>query len=519
MSGVVVDGHEARVRFDSFDRTAYELFLRCKKLPESEVLYDPTDDTYTVTTAARYAHLLDEDLAAPAADRTELADHLFDFQAWIVERALDARRYACWADTGLGKTLIFEEWARQVACDGGVLILAPLNLVGQHLDTAAEFYGDRLPIERLTERRALEQWLEAPRGIAISNTEKVATGEPLKLRHLAGLVLDEASILKTGGGKTKWALIHQSRGVPYKLSCTATPAPNDTMEYASQAAFLERLRHEGEILWTWFSRDKRGNWSVKPHGVADFYRFMASWSIYMRDPAAYGFQPILESLPDPVIREHRLEITAAQRAHADALLVDSGRGLFDERLGVRERSKFAQLARGFLYTPDGAVRVDSRKPGLVADLAAAHRRAGRPTLVWTNFDEESRILEDLLPGAATLHGDTPQTERDRLIRAFRYGEDGIDLLISKPQLLGLGLNFQRCRAMVFSAIDDSFESRYQAIRRALRFGQTERVYIDTPYVPELEGLMLSNLAGKQARFDADVAAQERHYVNATREAS
>jgi hypothetical protein len=513
----VVDG-EARVRFDQFDAEAYELFLRCKALPESDLSFDWSTDTYTVTTAARFLPLLPGRPAPAAAVRTELAAHLFDYQAWIVGRALAARRFAIWADTGLGKTLMFLEWARQVAVDGPVLILAPQNLIGQHLETAQEFYGDSLQIEDLTARQDLDWWLTAPAGVAIANTEKLAAGE-LPLRRLHGLVLDESSILKTGGGTIKWNLIHCSRGIPFKLSCTATPAPNDTMEYASQAAFLERLRHEGEILWTWFSRDGRGTWRIKPHGQPAFYRFMASWSVYMRDPAAYGFASILDSLPDPVIHDYDIAITSAQRALADELLVNTGRGLFDERLGIRERLKLAQLARGFRTTPNGPVAVESRKPLKVADLAAAEREAGRPTIVWCNFNEEARLIAKLLhntPGLAMLHGDTPTAERAETIDAFRHGS-GVDVLVTKAQLVGHGLNFQRCKAMVFSGIDDSFERFYQAVRRAYRFGQTDVVHVHRPVVPELEGLQLTNLDQKDARFMADVATMEAHYLAATQE--
>jgi hypothetical protein len=232
------------------------------------------------------------------------------------------------------------------------------------------------------------------------------------------------------------------------------------------------------------------------------------------------FGAILDDLPDPEVHEHHLALTSEQRALADGLLVQTGRGLFDERLGVRERAKFAQLARGFLYSPAGTVRVEARKPLKVADLAAGEVAQGRPTIVWTNFDEESRILAELLdgtPGLAVLHGDTSQPDRDRIISRFRHG--GCDLLITKAQLVGKGLNFQRCKAMVFSGIDDSFESFYQAVRRAYRFGQTDTVHVHLPVVPELEGLMLSNLKAKQARFDADVAAQEQHYVNAVQESA
>jgi hypothetical protein len=43
------------------------------------------------------------------------------------------------------------------------------------------------------------------------------------------------------------------------------------------------------------------------------------------------------------------------------------------------------------------------------------------------------------------------------------------------------------------------------------------VHVHLPYVPELEGLMHTNLRAKQEAFERDVAAQERHYVNAIKE--
>jgi hypothetical protein len=376
-----------------------------------------------------------------------------------------------------------------------------------------------VPLERIDSREALAAWCEASDpAIGICNYEKLIPGVLPELGQLGGIVADESSILKTGGGTIKWNLIKSARGVEFKLSCTATPAPNEPMEYASQAAFLEKLRSEGEILWTFFQRDQRGVWRVKPHAREAFYRFMSSWSIYLRDPARFGFADILSSLPAPVMHEHRLDMTEAQRELADEQRIDTGRGLFDERIGVRERSKLAQLARGFMYSGSGPGRevipVDSRKPAVVAELARMNVARGRPTIVWTSFDAEGEIiLRELSYGdrgdVALLTGDTSEAERQRILDDFRSGS--VRILITKASLVGYGLNFQHCRAMVFSGIDDSFERMYQAIRRAYRYGQTETVHVHVPVIPELEGLMLSNLQRKQEQFDTDTAEQERWY--------
>ena len=99
----VTDGL-ASVTFGApYNLDAYALWLRAKSLPEWRITYYRVARDYTVTTPERYAHLLTGS-DAPAVIEVPLAGHLFDYQAEIVTRALHAKRYAIWADTGLGKT-------------------------------------------------------------------------------------------------------------------------------------------------------------------------------------------------------------------------------------------------------------------------------------------------------------------------------------------------------------------------------------------------------------------------------
>ncbi len=191
------------------------------------------------------------------------------------------------------------EWSRHVVTltGGKVLIFAPPQVIPQTIDESERFYPRRAGAAGARNaRRSHLVAVRARRWFRDHELRKNDRRHHSEMRNLAGLVLDESSILKSGGGVIKWNLIKSAKGIEYKLSCTATPAPNDVMEYASQAAFLEKLRTEGEILWTFFSRINKGpnagNWMIKPHARDGFYRFMASWSIYLRNPAAYGW-PII----------------------------------------------------------------------------------------------------------------------------------------------------------------------------------------------------------------------------------
>ena len=114
-----------------------------------------------------------------------------------------------------------------------------------------------------------------------------------------------------------------------------------------------------------------------------------------------------------------------------------------------------------------------------------------------------------------IGGKTPKPKREPIIQQFINGE--VPLLVSKSKILGFGRNFQNCKAMIFSGFSDSFEAFYQAVRRAFRYGQTDRLQVYMPYVSILEGPVLRNLLDKCNRFSELIKDQEAAYLAARRE--
>jgi hypothetical protein len=417
------------------------------------------------------------------------------------------------------------EWARKVIhrTDRHVPIFAPLAVIPQTIRECQKFYNDELTPTWLKTREELIEWCKNPTSfLAITNPQKLIPGIINELRLCGGIVLDESSILKTGGGVIKWNLIKSCRGIEYKLSCTATPAPNDTMEYASQAAFLEKLRHEGEILWTFFKRDKRGNWEVKPHAQEAFFRFMSDWSIYLRSPARYGWKDNIADIPEPEVIETKLTATDVQLAEAQAVLGKSGADWFTEKLGVTQRSKLSQIAKGFIYEgkPPKARFLPSPKPNFVASRFFEEMELGTQPICWTVFNAESAEIEKEISKAvvaagknvAVIDGLTKDDDEADILQRYVAGE--LDGLISKASLLGYGLNFQNCGALIYSGWNDSYEAWYQSVRRAYRYGQQKKIRIHVPYIPELEGRIYENILRKKALFERDTAIQEENYIKA-----
>ena len=168
---------------------------------------------------ADYAEFLKTKVLRPESigfESSGLSPVLFPFQADITRWALRKGRAAIFADTGLGKTLMEAEWAREVSeqTGGRVIIVAPLSVARQTVALAGKHLGLNIQYSRGD--------VDAP--IIITNYEMLQHFDPA---DFVGVVLDESSILKALDGKTRQLLTSMFAGTPYRLAATATPAPND----------------------------------------------------------------------------------------------------------------------------------------------------------------------------------------------------------------------------------------------------------------------------------------------------
>lgn len=507
------------------DLEEYADLLKVRCLPDYRFVGERTVECDTADLA-----LLGVPVDAIAADVNPAA-HLFDYQAWIVRRAVQRERFALFADTGLGKTAMQLDWARIVTerHRGRTLIMAPLSVCRQTIAESDRFYGGTVPVADLTSRVALNAWLSGPipdgGTIGITNYEKFdgsaaelddTTIANLKYQHgdvldVQAVVLDESSMLKSFGSR-KFAVIRAFDGCRYKLACSATPAPNQRTEFAQHALFLGQVRSTTEYLTAYFvNRD--GDWTFKPHSFEAWVANLASWAVFVRDPKRWGFEDHLSRMRPlrtlyPVVDLTDEQMTAARRFETgdQSSLFGATPG------GITSRTKMMQIAHGFeLDQGKIAARYSSLKPQYVADLATV-THGDEQVIVWVTFDEEGDQLERLIPGSRHLSGRTRPTDRDDVINAFRENAaDAPRVLILKPAMFGFGVNLQTCAVQVFSTITDSFERFYQCVRRSHRYGQTRQV---TVYVPltQLDEAICQNVMNKAATFAADAETLEAAVV-------
>lgn len=390
----------------------------------------------------------------------ELNEHLFDFQNAIVSWAVRRGRAAVFADTGLGKTLMQLSWADEVASHTGgmVMVLAPLAVSEQTIEQGFTFGIDV--------RRVPSGGTPDSPGVWITNYERM---DVIDFESLHGLVLDESSILKAHDGKTRQRIIDAAQGIPYRLSCTATPSPNDFEELGNQCEFLGVMTRT-EMLATYFVNDTgdTGTWRLKGWGASKFWEWMGTWSVVLRNPSDIGFDGSRYELPPLQYFEHVVE--------TDPLGFD----LFSRpALSLAERRKAQRDS------------IEARCKAL-SDVVNADQ--SEPWLIWCHLNDEAAMLQSLIPGSVNVQGSDKPEDKTKNLLGFAHGD--IRVLISKPKIAGFGMNWQHCARMAFVGLDDSFEKFYQAVRRCYRFGQKRSVQVHL-FTAENEGQILANLKRKE----------------------
>lgn len=412
-----------------------------------------------------------------------MPSHLFDFQRKSLEHLIEFGGGGLFFDTGLGKTACQLEWLRQCGdkSNGKTLLLTPLAVAGQ-IHREADKWGYQSRIIRKAE--------DVGEGVNVCNYDRL---HMLDVDAFGAVSLDESSILKSFGGKTTRSLIEGFAGTRFRLSASATPAPNDHMELGNHSEFIGAM-NSSEMLARWFINDAKTasqDWRLKGHAVDSFWQWMASWCRMAQMPSDLGCSDDGFVLPPlNVIKRHAKE--------QDSVIAD---GLFGG----------ASLSATDMH------RVKRETSMARADLAAmiAIDDASKPYVIWCDTDYEADALTAQFNGRTDwveVRGSHSVEKKESALAAFSDGS--VRVLISKPSVCGAGMNWQHCADTVFVGRSFSYEAWYQAVRRFWRFGQKKSVNC-TVIVAEGEdaiGAVIDRKAGMHSEMKAAMTKAMRAAV-------
>jgi DNA modification methylase len=432
-------------------------------------------------------------LATPGGfeiDPAEINPILKPHQAAIVHWAVRGGKRAIFASFGLGKSVMQLEIVRLALkqTGGRGLIVAPLGVRGEFIRDAAML---GTPVKFIRRSEEADET-----GIHLTNYESVRDGK-LDPSLFAVASLDEASVLRGFGGTKTFRefmakFANDARGestaseVKYRFVATATPSPNEFIELLSYAAFLG-VMDVGQAKTRWFQRnsEKNDDLTLYPHKADEFWKWIASWAVFVQRPSDLGFDDTGYVLPQMTVRWHEVPSD-----HSSASIDRSGQGrlLRDAAISLGDAARERR---------DNLPARMSKLEDLIGADPDSHR------LIWHDLERERHAIEKLLPDAVTVWGSQDMEEREQAIADFSEGK--IKWLATKPVLAGSGCNFQyHCHKAIFLGVGYKFNDFIQACHRVHRFLQAHPVEIDIIY-SEAEREIRARLEEKWARHNEQAA--------------
>ena len=379
-----------------------------------------------------------------------IPDIAFDFQKFIIEKAIRKGRTAIFADTGLGKTLIQLSIAKNIINNTNkkVLILTPLAVAFQFILEAEKLGID--DIEYSKDGKHTKK-------IVVCNYERL---HYFNENDFVGIILDESSILKNFDGKIKQEVTSFVKKIPYRFLSTATPSPNDFIELGTSSEALGYMGYM-DMLGKFFKNNQNSvdsnnrnigeKFYLKPHAETDFFAWVNQWSIMVKMPSDLGFSNERYNLPKLIVNKHIIE----------------NQSMFDIN---GQTTMFVPIAKSMTE-----VRLEQKQTEEKRCEKAIELANGKTSVYWCNTNNESTILKHSDKDAVEIIGSQSIERKEEILLAFAKGD--IKRLITKAKMTSMGLNWQHCNHSVFFPTW-SYEQYYQAIRRFWRFGQKNDVIID-----------------------------------------
>jgi hypothetical protein len=377
-------------------------------------------------------------------------DIAFDFQKYIIEKAVLKGRMAVFADTGLGKTLIQLSIANNIVwhTNKNVLILTPLAVAFQFMLEAEKLGID--DIEYSKDGKFTKK-------IVICNYERL---HYFNENDFVGVILDESSILKNFDGKIKAQVTAFVKKIPYRYLSTATPSPNDFIELGTSSEALGYMGYM-DMLTKFFKNNQNSvdstnrnigeKFYLKPHAERDFFAWVNQWSIMVKMPSDIGFSNERYALPKLIVNK----------------TVVANQSLIDVNGQIQ---MFTPIAKSMTEVRHEQKQTEDKRCEKAVELAQ-----GKTSVYWCNTNNESAMLKEIDKEAVEIIGSQSIERKEEILMAFANCE--IKRIITKAKMTSFGLNWQHCNHSVFFPTW-SYEQYYQAIRRFWRFGQKNDVVID-----------------------------------------
>tara|TARA_R110000765_G_scaffold79276_2_gene156019 strand:- start:163 stop:1605 length:1443 start_codon:yes stop_codon:yes gene_type:complete len=435
----------------------------------------------------------------------------YEHQLEALKRSWNKKEYAYFMEMGTGKSKVLIDNIAMLYDKGGInaaIIVAPKGVyrnwsekeIPAHMpDHIEKHIGVWTPAPNTKQKRELIKLFEVNHDLklliinveAFSTKKGVAFVEKFILAHNVLIAVDESTTIKNPKAQRTKNLLKLAVNSKYRRILTGFPVTQSPLDLYSQSTFL----------------------SPQLLGYTSFYSFQNRYAkLINRKMGArtfrqvVGYQNLEEltgnvnefsyrvlkkeclDLPDKVYQRREVELTTEQKKVYKELK-DYAMAELDSHELVSVTSVLTQILRlhqvvcGFVRNDNGdEVEVKSNR---LDELINILEEVQGKTIIWANYQYDiKRILKTLhnitgVNSVATYYGETPDEERQEIIRRFQDPNSELKYLISNTQTGGYGITLTEASNVIYYSNNYDLEKRLQSEDRAHRIGQTNKVtYID-----------------------------------------
>jgi|TARA_R110000796_G_scaffold9012_4_gene31049 SNF2 family DNA or RNA helicase len=435
----------------------------------------------------------------------------YEHQLLALTKSWNKKEYAYFMEMGTGKSKVLIDNISLLYDKGGInaaVIVAPKGVyrnwsekeIPAHMpDHIEKHIAVWTPSPNVKQKRELTKLFEVRHDLkiliinveAFSTKRGVAFVEKFILSHNVLIAVDESTTIKNPKAERTKSLLKLAVNSKYRRILTGFPVTQSPLDLYSQSTFLSP-----DLLGytSFYSFQNRYAQLVNRKMGARTFRQVVGYQNLEElttNVGTFSYRVLKKEcldLPDKVYQRREVELTTEQKKVYKELQ-DYAMAELDSHDLVSVTSVLTQILRlhqvvcGFVKNDEG-VEVEVKSNRLDELINILEEVQGK-TIIWANYQYDiKRILKTLhnitgVDSVATYYGETPDEERQEIIRRFQDPDSELKYLISNTQTGGYGITLTEASNVIYYSNNYDLEKRLQSEDRAHRIGQTNKVtYID-----------------------------------------
>ena len=435
----------------------------------------------------------------------------YEHQLIALSKSWNKREYAYFMEMGTGKSKVLIDNIAMLYDKGGIdaaIIVAPKGVYRNWSEKEIPMHMPEHVLSQMAvwnpsptkaQKKELVKLFDITHDLkilvinveAFSTKKGVAFVEKFILAHNPLLAVDESTTIKNPKAQRTKNLLKLSINTKYRRILTGFPVTRSPLDLYSQCYFLSP-----DLLGyaSYYSFQNRYAQLInRKMGARSFRQVVGYQNLeeLTKNVNEFSYRVLKKDcldLPDKVYQRREVELTPEQKKVYKELK-DYAMAELESHEIVSVTSVLTQILRlhqvvcGFVKHDNGEeVEIKNNR---VDELINILEEARGKTIIWANYQYDiKRILRTLkdITGAesvATYYGETPDEERQEVIRRFQDPNSQLKYLISNVQTGGYGITLTAATTVVYYSNNYDLEKRLQSEDRAHRIGQTNKVtYID-----------------------------------------